>query len=435
LEPGVVGLLRPILLLPAGIADRLTPPQLEAVLAHELCHVQRRDNLTSAIHMIVEAVFWFHPLVWWIGARLMDERERACDEEVLRLGSEPQVYAEGILNVCKLYVESPLRSVSGVTGSNLKKRIQTILTGRVAGELNFARKVALAVAGMAALAAPIAVGMLNAPRIRAQSQSSSIRSAPAATPKFKTASIRPCKAVRLSSVRDFPGTWFSECTTVERMIWQAYGPFANGHMNPLSSVTVAGGPAWIRSDLYEIDATTDGPQIQAMMNGPMLQALLEDRYKLRVHRQTRDVAVYALTVAKGGPKLQPFQGTCIPRDWDQPTPEPRCETPQRTIDGLDFNGATIADLRMAFFITLDRPVIDETGMAGRFSFHLELPIEVLSSRPRGLFEHSDPAAPAIEPSLISATKTAVKKLGLNLEPTERSGEFLVIDHVEKPAEN
>src|SRR6185437_4241978 len=64
LEPGVVGLFRPTLLLPAGIAETLTPRQLEAVLAHELCHVRRRDNLTSAIHMIVETVFWFHPLVW-----------------------------------------------------------------------------------------------------------------------------------------------------------------------------------------------------------------------------------------------------------------------------------------------------------------------------------------------------------------------------------
>jgi beta-lactamase regulating signal transducer with metallopeptidase domain len=67
LEPGVVGLLRPILLLPAGIAERLTLPQLETVLAHELCHVRRRDNLLASIHMIVEAVFWFYPLVWWIG--------------------------------------------------------------------------------------------------------------------------------------------------------------------------------------------------------------------------------------------------------------------------------------------------------------------------------------------------------------------------------
>ncbi len=97
MEPGVVGLLQPVLLLPAGIVDRLTTPQLEAVLAHELCHVRRRDNLTSAIHMIVEAVFWFHPLVWWIGARMIEERERACDEEVLRLGIESRPYAEAIL--------------------------------------------------------------------------------------------------------------------------------------------------------------------------------------------------------------------------------------------------------------------------------------------------------------------------------------------------
>jgi hypothetical protein len=53
---------------------------MEAMLAHELCHVRRRDNLVAAMHMMVEAVFWFHPLVWWIGVRLMEERERACDE-------------------------------------------------------------------------------------------------------------------------------------------------------------------------------------------------------------------------------------------------------------------------------------------------------------------------------------------------------------------
>lgn len=76
-EPGVVGMFRPVLLLPQGITERLTREQLHAILDHELCHVRRRDNLTSAIHMLVEAVFWFNPLVWWIGARLVEERERA----------------------------------------------------------------------------------------------------------------------------------------------------------------------------------------------------------------------------------------------------------------------------------------------------------------------------------------------------------------------
>src|SRR5712692_9016069 len=64
LEPGVFGLLRPVLVVPEGIMDHLTPAQWEAILAHELCHVRRRDNLTAAIHMAVEAVFWFYPLLW-----------------------------------------------------------------------------------------------------------------------------------------------------------------------------------------------------------------------------------------------------------------------------------------------------------------------------------------------------------------------------------
>ncbi|HYW46247.1 MAG TPA: M56 family metallopeptidase [Bryobacteraceae bacterium] len=173
LEPGVVGLWRPVLLLPEGIVERLTPSQLEAVLAHELCHVGRRDNLFAAIHMIVEAVFWFHPLVWWIGARLVEERERACDEGVLSLGSEPRIYADAILNVCKLYVESPLVCVSGVTGANLKRRIEAIMTNRTGQGLNRAKKFLLAGAGVVALAGPVAIGVVigigHAPAIRAQS--------------------------------------------------------------------------------------------------------------------------------------------------------------------------------------------------------------------------------------------------------------------------
>jgi bla regulator protein blaR1 len=62
-EPGVFGIRRPVLLLPNGIVDSLTAPESRAIVAHELCHVRRRDNLATALHMVVEAVFWFHPLV------------------------------------------------------------------------------------------------------------------------------------------------------------------------------------------------------------------------------------------------------------------------------------------------------------------------------------------------------------------------------------
>ncbi|HUP02771.1 MAG TPA: M56 family metallopeptidase, partial [Bryobacteraceae bacterium] len=116
LEPGVFGIFRPLIWLPAGIGDRLSDSELEAILAHELCHVWRRDNLTSFLHMVVECLFWFHPLVWWMGARLTEERELACDEEVVRMGGSPQVYAESILKVCEHYLASPVACAAGVTG-------------------------------------------------------------------------------------------------------------------------------------------------------------------------------------------------------------------------------------------------------------------------------------------------------------------------------
>jgi len=66
-EPGVVGLFSPVLLMPAGLERALKGGELVAVIAHEMSHIRHRDNLTAATHMIVETLFWFHPLVWWIG--------------------------------------------------------------------------------------------------------------------------------------------------------------------------------------------------------------------------------------------------------------------------------------------------------------------------------------------------------------------------------
>lgn len=159
---GVFGVFRPVLRLPDGIADRLTPQQLEAVVAHELCHMRRRDNLAAAIHMLVEALFWFHPLVWWIEARLVEERERACDEEVLRRGGDPQDYAEAIVKVARFYLESPLVCVAGVTGANLKRRVERIMLNRTTRKLSLGRRLLLTAAGVSALAGPVTIGALNA---------------------------------------------------------------------------------------------------------------------------------------------------------------------------------------------------------------------------------------------------------------------------------
>jgi bla regulator protein blaR1 len=189
LEPGVFGVFQPVLLLPEGIFDRLTPTQLKAIIAHELCHVRHRDNLIAAIHMLVETVFWFHPLVWWIGKRMVEERELACDQEVLRTMSDPKIYAEGILNVCKFYLARPVVCVSGVAGSDLRKRIEAIMANRITHSLTFGRKLMLAVVTTAAVAVPIIVGIDNVPLGRAQSQAANLEAPQAAA--FDVASVRP----------------------------------------------------------------------------------------------------------------------------------------------------------------------------------------------------------------------------------------------------
>ena len=162
MEPGVFGIIRPVLLWPEGIARHMDDAHLESVLAHEVCHVQRRDNLTSAIHMLVEAIFWFHPVVWWMERQLVKERERACDEAVLQLGNEAAVYAESILNVCKFYTESSIACMSGVMGSELKQRIARIMSGQGERKLDLRRKAMLALACVLAVGVPLAAGFLRA---------------------------------------------------------------------------------------------------------------------------------------------------------------------------------------------------------------------------------------------------------------------------------
>src|SRR5262249_13348240 len=139
-----------------------------------------------------------------IGRRMVEERERACDEEVLRLGNTPHAYAEGILNICKFYAESPLVCASGVTGGNLKKRIEKIMARRNAHNLDWTRKSLLATVGIAAAIGPIATGVICVPSSHAQSQS-----AAANTPAFEVASVKPNKsATGRNSMDRSPGGGF-----------------------------------------------------------------------------------------------------------------------------------------------------------------------------------------------------------------------------------
>jgi len=128
-----------------------------------------------------------------LGARLVEERERACDEEVLELGSDRQIYAESILKVCEFCVGSPLACVSGVTGADLKKRMVNIMTERMLHKLDFGRKLLLGAAGLAAVAGPIAFGLVNANPTRAESAAGEAAAPQSEQPSAAHASVHASK--------------------------------------------------------------------------------------------------------------------------------------------------------------------------------------------------------------------------------------------------
>jgi uncharacterized protein (TIGR03435 family) len=428
LEPGVFGIRKPVLLLPQGITERLTPAQFDAIIAHELCHVRRRDNLAAAIHMVVEALFWFHPLVWWIERRLVEERERACDEEVLQLAFDPKDYAEGIVSVCRLYLEAPLVCMSGVTGANLKQRVQAIMANRSASRLNVGRKLVLATAGIIAVAGPLTVGILTASRIQAQGTTA----APA--PKFEAVSIHRCDenaGGRSGPARTTPGRLTAECATLggpfPGLISEAYGIFADGRRHsPTLSPPIEGGPGWIKSERYTIIASAAGDPGEGMMAGPMLQQVLEDRFHLKLHHETREIPVYALTVGRNGPRLRAGQGQpCAP------TPGKPCMSGLRVQNRnlvLNLRG-TLAQFAQVLDAGLDRPIADKTGLSGTFDLHLEFGIDQATPTFQAF---ANPAEPSSGASIFTAIQ---EQLGLKLEATRGPGDFIVVDRIERPSEN
>jgi uncharacterized protein (TIGR03435 family) len=441
-EPGVVGVLSPLLLLPEGILERLTPSQLRALISHERCHIRCHDNLVAAIHMVVEAVFWFHPVVWWIETRLVDERERACDEAVLLAGSRPQDYAEGILEVCRQSVGIRPACVAGVSGSNLRARVEAIMRNEIGRPMTPRRRWALGIAIAAAICGPVAGGALTA-------QSQVV--VPAAL-AFEVASIKSSKPLpgigpfervletnlqkhMLSRVRD--GRPVRARAPLDSLIQLAYN---------VTRFQIEGGPSWVSSDPYVIEARARGDVTPERVRG-MLQSLLDDRFKLTLRRETRILPIYELVVAGGGLKIAAMgQGECIDGkdirwdliDLDAPpfvcdgggtrrtlsqNPETRPFPRWPRVDRLQFGGVSMSQLIDFIAGDVDRIVIDKTGFAERFNLLLDF-----APAPRPQSRLPAPSGPTIFEALD-------EQLGLSLVPADAPVDVLVIERAERPTEN
>jgi len=411
LEPGVFGVFRPALVLPESVLDRLTDRQLAAVIVHELCHVRRRDNLTALLHMVVQTLFWFHPLVWWLGTQLASERERACDEAVLEQFESPQAYAQGILKICEFYVRASMPCVAGVTGADLRKRIEDIMNERIGHPLSFSRRLLLWVSAVAAVAGPIAVGILDAPAAGAQSSAPDRK-------QFEVASIKPMEPamggmMRVEMQMTPGGRFVGKGLTLRLLIQQAYS---------VRDFQISGAPPWAATDRYEINAKAEGGDIAREDIRPMLQSLLEDRFHLKFRRETKDAPIYDLVVANGGPRLKKSEGD----GQDQ----------FRMGRGfVQAQSATIASITNHLANQLGRAVIDKTGLKDRYDFKLEwTPDENQNALVRQMHPDAPPAPPldSSGPSIFTALQ---EQLGLKLENAKGPVEVLVIENVEKPTEN
>ncbi len=423
LEPGVFGIRRPVLLLPEGIFDRLPPVQMNSIVAHELCHVQHRDNLIAAIQMFVETVFWFHPLVWWVGKRMIDERERACDEEVIRSLGEPKAYAEAILNVCKLYVESPLACVPGISGSNLKRRIERILNDSAPCRLTRIRKVVLAIAALIVVAGPVVFGLLHPSLSWAQAPLRSEQNV-ASLPRFEVASIKHSPSDARPSLRLMPGGGVSASGVTLKILLQTAFEVAG--------FEVTGWPKWLFDEKFEIlgkGGYTGEPSKEK--THLMMQALLADRFQLKYHYETKELPVYVLGVAKGGPKLNESReedaGLEIFKQPDGSKGEGiRGSVP---VGKLTAQQADM-DMLAAFFKGLTgREIINQTELGGRYDFRMEWSPESTPSQVPGV---ADPVADDPRPSIFTAVQ---QQLGLRLDDSRGPVQILVIDQVVKPSEN
>jgi uncharacterized protein (TIGR03435 family) len=195
----------------------------------------------------------------------------------------------------------------------------------------------------------------------------------------------------------------------------------------LNPKTVSGGPSWVDSDHFDILAETPGetpPNLETQMS--MLRRLLADRFKLSFHRRQRDFPVYALIVAKNGRKLK--ESIASADDFPKGPPPLIFVV---SAQGIQLPGryATTADLASVFQrAVLDRPVIDLTGLSGRYDFDLEFAPDdnIFNGAFAGQPSDSD------KPTLFTAIQ---KQLGLKLEATKGPVDTLVIDHIEQPTPN
>lgn len=314
---------------------------------------------------------------------------------------------------------------------------------RLADQLRYVKKPPLCAAGIAA--ALLVVGLVNTPRTHAQSEQTTT----APSPSFEVASIKSHPPGDNTSRFGGPDAsrFVATNDTVKSLIVFAYH---------VENFQVSGGPSWIADDKFDIDAKVEDSLAEQMRKLPLLQqsdqmrlmvrSLLADRFKLSVSHVTKELPVFALVVAKGGPKLTEAAPPDAQNNSNPEDPPANAGAQGRNMrpgqvnfsarDGqvsVAAKATPIRDLATMISRQLRRPVLDQTGLRGTYDWTLQWTAGAgLGGGPLALAPESGDAPNSSGLSIFTALQ---EQLGLRLESAKGPVDTIVIDHIEQPSEN
>jgi len=272
------------------------------------------------------------------------------------------------------------------------------------------QRLSLAAAGIAAVTLPFTPWMVPA------------QEPTAARPEFEVASLKPnTSGMPGYSVRVLPAGLTARNITLKRLIAIGYS---------VTDYQIFGSLPWLESAGFDLEAKSAGPTDLPHVR-PMVQSLLDDRFKLKIHRETRELPIYSLTLAKIGGKPGPglvesAAGACDPVNAQSPPLAAACGTVTPAPGRIWGQRGRISQLADRLATILGRPVVDRTGLTGLYD------IELTYTPDPSMAQQLPPGAPGSDvpgPSIFTAMQ---EQLGLKLEPSEAPVDVLVIDHVEKP---
>ena len=420
--PATLGWMRPLILVPVSMATGMPGPQLEALLAHELAHIRRADFAVNAAQMLIETVFFYHPAVWWVSNRMRIERELCCDDVAVEACGDAAAYAQALAAVARV-AAAPVRLAVGAQDGPLLQRVQRLVDRR--GSRGGPSDSAASLWAVIVATSLVVTGaVVWARQVNGQAP---------APPEFPTASFdvasvkRDTNPAAQMGIRPVNASGrVSAVITVRALIQVAYGyPLA------LLEGQVVGGPAWVSEDRFEINAvaspplsTPDGRPVRVLA---MMRALLEERFKLRLRKDTRQLPVYDLVVSRQdgrlGPRLSRADGQCVPMtamsatnpDYSRGCGFRRFSPTSISVKGMDLEEVAGG---LQGHADVQRVVRNRTGLTQRFDLDLDFtPFAGGAGAPDG-------------PSLFTALK---EQLGLELRPATGPVDVLVIDHVEAPS--